>query len=100
MIYTIGFLREAKNLPSDFATTLLGIMFSSGNGVVGVFFFYIADVMPFRDEAPMRLAIFLSYTGLSLTNMFFSLYLTFGTVVFRTDEEVQKNGREGHMPNI
>ena len=48
ILYTISYLRNAKAVPADFAMTLLGILFSSGNGVVGLMFYWIAEALPFR----------------------------------------------------
>ncbi|CAD7947960.1 unnamed protein product [Amoebophrya sp. A120] len=98
IIYTIHYLNEAQSLPTQFTVTLLGILFSSGNGVVGVMFYYYSETMPFRYADRFRTAIMISYAGISMFNMAFSLYLVIGSsltiadIDFGAEKEMKSDG--------
>ncbi|CAD7951488.1 unnamed protein product, partial [Amoebophrya sp. A25] len=81
VVYTINFLNDSKALPTKFTVTLLGILFSSGNGTVGVMFYYYSETMPFHYGDKFRIAILLFYSFIMLGNMAFSLYLVIGASI-------------------
>ncbi|CAD7950716.1 unnamed protein product [Amoebophrya sp. A120] len=82
IVFILNSLQESANVPSGWAMTFLGILFSSGNGVVGLMFWYIAVALPFRYRRSQWLVVMISYSALFVLNTGFSVYIVFGQVFF------------------
>lgn len=58
--------------------TLLGLLFSIGNALVGLMFWYMSNDLPFKHKRNVWATIMVLYTIIFTFNMIFSVYLIFG----------------------
>eukprot|EP00392_Amoebophrya_sp_AT5.2_P010238 g10291.t1 len=82
IIFILNSLQESANVPQGWAMTFLGILFSSGNGVIGLMFWNIAVALPFAYRKSQWLVVLVSYSALFILNTMFSVYIVFGETFF------------------
>ena len=58
--------------------TILGLLFSIGNALVGLMFWNMANELPFKYQRNVYGMIFVLYSVIFVGNMGFSVYLIFG----------------------
>ncbi|CAD7948357.1 unnamed protein product [Amoebophrya sp. A25] len=89
VIFMLNSLQDSATVPQGWSMTILGILFSSGNGVVGLMFWYIAVALPFRFRFQQWLVVMVSYSFLFIVNTAFSVYIVFGQVYMGEKAEIR-----------
>jgi len=97
IIFMVKSLKESSHVPASWSMTILGIIFSSGNGVVGLMFWKIATNLPFRYRRSQWATVMLLYTILFCLNTAFSIYLVFGKVYAGGSAHHDKDVKRDHL---